>query len=133
MMKKIKYLILLLSVIPLGLRAQEKQISTNDSIVFKYVKYDFGTIIQGSNAVCKFTFTNKADEQLLLTNVKASCGCTLVTWPQKPIKTGKKGIIKVTYDTKNIGAFSKYITVNSSATNSTVYLFISGSVIPKKQ
>ena len=131
-MAKIRFLIILLNLISLGLHAQENQTSTNDSIVFDYVRYDYGTITQGSNGSCRFTFTNKGNSPLILSTVKPSCGCTNVKWPKKPIMPGQKGVIKIKYDTKNIGAFSKNITVKSNAVNSTVYLYISGGVIFKQ-
>jgi hypothetical protein len=131
-MKKIIIILFFLNCITFGLHAQETQSSTNDSIVFDYVRYDFGTITQGSNGSCQFTFTNKGTSPLILNTVKASCGCTYVKWPKKPIMPGQKGVIKVKYDTNNIGAFSKNITVKSNAVNSTVYLFISGGVIFKQ-
>lgn len=131
-MKKYIVLLCILSFISIELSAQETQSSTNDSIVFDYIRYDYGTITQGSNGSCQFTFTNKGTSPLILNTVKASCGCTYVKWPKKPIMPGQKGVIKVKYDTKNIGAFSKNITVKSNAVNSTVYLYISGGVIFKQ-
>jgi len=107
------------------------QASTQDSIVFAKTMYDYGTIVQGSDGGCEFKFTNKGKLPLVLSNVKASCGCTVPEWPKEPILPGKSSSIKVKYNTNNQGNFNKSITVNSNALNSTVILQIKGNVTPK--
>ena len=102
--------------------------AANDSIVFNQTVYDYGTIAQGSDGLCEFTFTNKGTKPLTLTNVRAACGCTTPEWPREPIMPGKTGTIKVKYNTHSLGSFFKTITVNSNAVNSRVILRIKGSV-----
>jgi hypothetical protein len=64
----------------------------------------------------------------LLTKVRASCGCTTPSWPKEPIKSGKTGTIKVKYNTRIKGNFSKSIRVYSNAKNSPILLRIKGQV-----
>ena len=99
-------------------------------IEFKNNTYDFGTIDFGSDGTCEFIFTNTGKEPLMLSNVKSTCGCTVPEWPHEPVKAGENGILKVTYDTYRVGAFTKSITVYSNAANSPIRLFIKGKVIP---
>jgi len=66
---------------------------------------------------------------LVISNVKPSCGCTVADWPKEPIPAGKTGIIKLHYNTKIPGTFSKTIMVNSNARNPTVMLRIKGNVV----
>jgi hypothetical protein len=115
-----------------GAQAQDNSGIVQDSIIFKTTIYDYGTIAQGADGNCEFTFTNKGKSPLVLSNVQASCGCTTPEWPKEPISPGKTGVIKVTYNTNNTGPFRKSITVNSSAANSSVVLIITGSVTPKQ-
>lgn len=119
--------ILLASV---GLYAQTNQTVSQDSIVFDKFEHDYGTIKQGSDGVCEFVFTNKGKAPLVLSNVRASCGCTAPEWPQTPIEPGKTGTIKVKYNTNIVGVFNKSITVSSNAVNSNVVLRIKGTVNP---
>ena len=69
----------------------------------------------------KITFNelehNYGNEPLILTGVRASCGCTTPTWTKEPIMPGKTGTIKVRYNTNNVGSFTKTITVTSNAVN----------------
>ena len=116
----------------LSIQAQEKQVTLQDSIVFVSTTHDYGTIVQGADGNSEFKFTNKGKSPIILSNVKASCGCTVPEWPKEPIMPGKTNSIKVTYNTANIGSFAKTITVSSNAVNSTVVLTIKGNVTPKQ-
>lgn len=115
----------------LSIKAQEKPATPQDSIIFENTIHDYGTIVQASDGSCEFKFTNKGKAPIVLNDVKASCGCTVPEWTRTPVNPGEKGIIKVTYNTNNVGAFNKSITVNSNAKNSPVVLSIKGIVTPK--
>lgn len=132
-MKKITLFICALIVIVSGLYAQAPtQSSTQDSIKFEKIMHDYGTIAQGADGNCEFKFTNNGKAPLILSNVKASCGCTAPEWPKEPIAPGKSSSIKVKYNTALVGAFNKSITVNSNAANGAVLLQIKGNVTPKQ-
>ena len=109
--------------------------SADSTLVIKFAStvHDYGTIEQGSDGSCNFVFTNMGQTPLVLSNVRASCGCTVPTWPREPILPGKEGTIKVVYNTNLVGSFNKSISVNSNAKNKEVILNIKGSVTPKKQ
>ena len=113
-------------------QVQPVQTTSQDSIVFEKMMHDYGTIVQGSDGNSEFKFTNKGKAPLILSNVQASCGCTVPEWPKEPILPGKTGSIKVKYNTNTVGAFNKSITVKSNAINPTVVLQIKGNVIPKQ-
>lgn len=110
----------------LGLSAQQNKI--NGSIIFTKLVHDYGILDVGSPAHCEFTFTNKMKTSLVISNVRPSCGCTVVKWSKEPIPPGKTGIIKINYNTKIPGTFLKTITVTSNAKNATVTLRIKGNV-----
>jgi hypothetical protein len=130
-MKKSFVIMITLFFAAFNMHAQEKQVSTQDSIIFLSIVHDYGTIVQGSDGGCEFNFTNKGKAPIVLNEVKASCGCTTPEWTRTPVAPGEKGIIKVTYNTNNVGAFSKSITVSSNAVNTPVVLTIKGNVTPK--
>lgn len=121
----------LLFVIATSAKAQVAD--TTLVIQFASVVHDYGTIQQGSDGGCDFTFENKGKTPLVLSNVRASCGCTVPTWPREPILPGNTGVIKVMYNTNGIGNFNKSITVTSNAKNSNVILTIKGNVVAKAQ
>lgn len=100
-------------------------------ISFDKIVHDYGTIIQGADGTCEFKFTNTGKEPLILSKPQSSCGCTVPTWPQEPILPGKSDLIKVTYNTQNIGPINKTVTVSSNAKTSRIVLSIKGTVTAK--
>ncbi|MCF8373076.1 MAG: DUF1573 domain-containing protein [Bacteroidales bacterium] len=132
-MKKIAILIWVsLFIVPLGYSQvnQEETPASSDAVEITFEKtiHDFGKIPYRGNGECEFVFKNTGKDPLVLTNVKTSCGCTVPTWPREPIEKKKDGTIKIKYDTKRQGAFTKTITVFSNASNSPVQLTIRGDV-----
>lgn len=115
----------------LSIQAQETKVTPQDSIIFASITHDYGTIVQGSDGTCEFTFANNGKAPIVLNNVKASCGCTVPEWTRTPVAPKQKGTIKVTYNTNNVGAFTKSITVTSNAINSPLVLTIKGVVTAK--
>ncbi len=132
-MKRISVIFLLITF-SIAVFAQE-EIKTNQDtenipeIYFEKTTHDFGKIDYNSDGNCEFSFKNTGKEPLLLTNVKASCGCTTPTWPKEPIKKNKTGTIVVKYNTKIIGSFTKSIRVYSNAKTTPVTLRITGAVV----
>lgn len=102
-------------------------------IKFEQQVIDYGTIEQGADGNRKFVFTNEGKEPLILTNVKASCGCTTPKWTRNPVAPGEKGEIMVHYDTKRMGPFHKNITITSNAKTPSVRVSIKGKVEPKQE
>lgn len=100
-------------------------------ITFENLVHDYGNITQDDNGECEFVFKNTGKADLILTNCRSSCGCTVPSWPKDPIPPGKKAVIKVKYNTNRVGAINKTITVESNATNNRVILSIKGNVAAK--
>ena len=129
--KDLSILFLLVSCLTLGCSQADQQSQGQEkksAISFETTEYDYGNIMQGSDGTCAFVFTNTGDAPLLLTNVRSSCGCTIPEWPKKPIRPGNKATIKVRYNTRVIGGFSKTISVYSNAGDTPVVLHIKGRV-----
>lgn len=127
-------LFVLFAFVSLSLGAQESSTVTPVSdagsavITFESTEVDYGTIEQNSDPHRAFTFTNTGDAPLIITNAKGSCGCTVPSYPKEPIMPGESNEIKVRYDTKRIGSFSKSITLTTNATTESVVLRIKGKV-----
>ncbi len=75
------------------------------------------------------SFTNKGDKPLLIKEVKASCGCLDVSFPQTPIPAGARDVIDVTYDAKMLGSFYKEVDVLTNASDAPSYIAIQGTVV----
>lgn len=107
--------------------AQDKAAS---GAVFKFETetLDYGTIENGSDGNREFKFKNVGNEPLIITDAKGSCGCTTPEWPKEPIAPGASATIKVHYDTKRTGNFTKTVTLTSNAVESSKILTIKGNV-----
>lgn len=101
-------------------------------IEFTSLVHDFGKIEVNAKAECEFKFKNTGTVPLILSNVKASCGCTVPEWPKEPILPGETGLIKVKYTTvTRPNVINKSIIVYSNADNKQVILRIQGEIVPQ--
>jgi hypothetical protein len=99
-------------------------------ITFKEEVYDFKEVPEGPQVTHEFVFTNTGKEPLVLSNVRASCGCTTPSWPKEPVLPGKEGTIVVTYNTQGRpGPFTKTVTITSNADVPEKVITIKGEVI----
>ena len=91
---------------------------------------NFGEIIQGKDKNIEFIIQNTGTGNLIITNAKASCGCTKLEYPKEIIKPGNKERIKVTFNSNKTGEQKKNITLTTNATPSIKILTIEGMVLP---
>ena len=104
--------------------------SSAQTITFEKTTLDYGTVKANSDGNRVFTFTNTGDKPLIISNVQPGCGCTASDWTKEPILPGKKGEIKVHYNTASIAPFKKTIDVFSNdPANGRVVLYIQGTVV----
>ncbi|HEY2583265.1 MAG TPA: DUF1573 domain-containing protein [Mucilaginibacter sp.] len=124
--------ILLVCAVILGF-AFSASAQDNQKAEFKFneEKHDFGKIPQGTPVTTVFEFTNIGTEPLILTEVRPTCGCTIADYTKTPVKSGDKGLIKITYNAAVAAPFNKTIIVTSNAKTPTKNLNIVGEVIAK--
>jgi hypothetical protein len=76
---------------------------------------DFGKIEEGKNLEVSFRFKNVGDKPLVISNVSASCGCTVPETPKKPYAPGESGVIKASFNSSGkTGTQSKQVYVTSN-------------------
>jgi hypothetical protein len=94
-------------------------------IKFTEEKYDFGSIKQGDVVDHVFKFKNTGTQPLVISNVQASCGCTIPDWTKEPVAPGKTGMISAKFNSAGkMGMQTKVLTIesNSAAGAATVSL-----------
>ena len=104
-------------------------------IKFDKTVHDFGTFSEKDPKVtCTFTYTNVGEQQLVINQAIASCGCTVPEYTKEPVKPGEKGEIKVTYNGagKFPGHFKKSITVRTNGAVEMTRLYIEGDMTEAK-
>lgn len=123
-MRKIRIaLTLVLSIVVFNLHAQiqkkqsEVAVEGTPKITFKERSHDFGTIKEGEVVETIFEFSNTGDAPLIISKIKASCGCTVPSnWSKEPIQPGEESSFSVKFNSTNKpNRQSKTITVNSNA------------------
>ena len=66
-------------------------------MTFEKTEHDFGKIDEaGGRVSTEFVFKNEGMAPLVLSNVRASCGCTTPSWTKEPVEPGQTGTITVT-------------------------------------
>lgn len=122
-----KLIFLLLTMIPFIAFSQKAKIQ------FETTSHNFGTIGENAGlATYEFSYKNTGDVPLILTNVRAGCGCTTPEWDRQPVAPNATGKVKVSYNPKNRpGPFVKSITVNTNGDPTVLSLTIRGDVTKK--
>ncbi len=100
-------------------------------------EFKFGKIKQGEKVEHNYKFKNTGKSDLIIRNVKASCGCTATSPKDKVIKPGQESNIKTIFNSSGKkGKQNKSITVitnipgkNKQGDNSRIILRITGEVI----
>ncbi len=99
------------------------------AISFTQTEYNFGEVESGDVVEHVFAFTNSGEAPLIISNAKASCGCTVPEWPKDPIAPGAEGKIKVRFDTKGkSGVQNKVVTITANTQPSQSEVLIKGMV-----
>lgn len=136
-MKAIKISMLALT---LGLMSFSAVSTSKDPIVketlasvlaWKAELVEVGNIPQGTPKLIQFEFKNNSKKAVIITNVKPACGCTAADYTKDSIAPGKSGFIKATYNAAAPGAFTKTVTVTTSAETTPKVLTFKGTVIAK--
>lgn len=76
--------------------------------------HDFGKVKEGVENHCTFVVTNTGTKPLILSDVKASCGCTTPSKPEGPIAPGKSDKIEVGFKPNGQGVNEKTITITAN-------------------
>lgn len=133
-MKTIKISILasifgLMSFSALSQKATFENVKSNSPITWKSELIDLGEIPQNKPKSIEFEFKNTGKTAVVITNVKASCGCTATDYTKTPIQPGETAKINATYNAAAKGAFSKTVTVTTNADVAPKVLSFKGTVI----
>ena len=101
----------------------------NPVIKFESMEHDFGTIKQGDKVEHIYKFTNEGEGELIISQVKPSCGCTAPEWTKTPVAPGESGEIKVVFDSNGkSGKQRKTVNVHSNTEGGTDILKFTATI-----
>ncbi|QYJ67811.1 DUF1573 domain-containing protein [Flavobacterium litorale] len=118
--------------------AKEAEIAHADAgkiavMKFDEVEHDFGTIDQGEVVSHTFTFKNEGTSDLVVSQAKASCGCTVPSYTKTPVKPGETGEVNVEFNSKGKkGNQNKTVTVSANTEEGSQVLKFKAVVTPKE-
>jgi len=79
---------------------------------FEESEFNFGDIKEGEVVKHVFKFTNVGASELVISDARGSCGCTIPSYPKEPIAAGASGEIEVQFNSKNkSGANQKFVSI----------------------
>lgn len=108
----------------------EAKATESAQIVFDTLRHDFGQIKEGEQVGWYFKFHNEGESNLVITNVHATCGCTVPDFDTKPVPPGGEGNIKVVFDSKGrSGKQLKTITVETNGMVPLIKLSLEADII----
>lgn len=101
------------------------------SLAFDSTEKHFGQVPQGALVEKTWIFTNTGGSDLLITDVRGTCGCTVgKDWPKAPVRPGQGGSITVTFDSEGrSGMQDKAITVTANTRPPGTVLLLKGEVV----
>lgn len=112
------------------------KLTASDLAAAPVVKYDsesfdFGDIKPGSKVEHTFNLKNEGKKDLIIRDVKSSCGCTAVSPSKNIVNSGETVPLKVSFDSKGKnGRQSKTITViTNDPKNPTTILRIASNIV----
>lgn len=82
---------------PKGLKAAQHKAVLSTSLArisFETTEHDFGPLATGTTHNCEFKFTNTGSGVLKITNISASCGCTIVELTKKEYQSGEESTMR---------------------------------------
>jgi len=96
---------------------------------FEETNYDFGTVKKGTKVNHTYKFKNTGKVPLVISDARSTCGCTVPTYPKRPIEPGKTGKIKVVFDTTNFSdRQGKPVTITANTYPNKTQLMIKGNI-----
>jgi len=98
---------------------------------FEETVHDFGTVIEGKFVNHIFKFTNTGKVPLLISDAKATCGCTVPEFPKEAIAPGESSQVSVRFNTAGKKKEqSKPVTLTANTYPSNTILTMKGYVHP---
>jgi len=103
-------------MVDLPFSAEGDQNKKMPEITFDTTEVSTGRILQGEVRNFTFNFENTGEAPLIISDVAASCGCTVPrNYPKGKIMPGEGGSIEVEYDSQN--KWGNQVSIISLATN----------------
>ena len=92
-------------------------------------EYDFGVMERYQPDSFSFVFKNTSGFDLVIDNVRTTCGCTAPRWTYEAIPADSTSTIEIVYNSKNPGYFEKKVKVFFAGIRKPEVLKVEGEVV----
>lgn len=110
-----------LAALSAELRAQDI-VAANDVV-------DCGQVEYNVPVTAEFELINNGKKSLRISEVQTSCGCMVADYPQQAIQSGEKFLVRVTFDSRQMGHFDKFADVCTEGSDTPLMLRMKGVVV----
>lgn len=110
-----------LAALSAELRAQDI-VAANDVV-------DCGQVEYNVPVTAEFELINNGKKRLRISEVQTSCGCMVADYPQQAIQSGEKFLVRVTFDSRQMGHFDKFADVCTEGSDTPLMLRMKGVVV----
>jgi hypothetical protein len=94
---------------------------------------NMGKIVEGQDLEISYRFRNSGKKPLIISNVRAQCGCTIPETPKEPFAPGQQGVIKAKFSSAGRGGShnTKEVYVDANTNPATTVLIFHVEVLKK--
>lgn len=110
-----------LAALSAELRAQDI-VAANDVV-------DCGQVEYNVPVTAEFELINNGNKSLRISEVQTSCGCMVADYPQQAIQSGEKFLVRVMFDSRQMGHFDKFADVCTEGSDTPLMLRMKGVVV----
>ena len=105
--------------------------TSNNFPKFEFNKeiHKFGVVLEGEIAVCDFYYKNVGKNDLIISSIQTNCGCAVVKWDKKPLKSNAESKLTVEFNSQGkLGTQFKTITIFCNTLKKVKKLIITAEV-----
>ncbi len=106
----------------------------NPEMKFESLVHNFGKLSQGEKVTYAFKFKNIGGADLIISDARGSCGCTVPEYPRKAIAPGQESEISVQFSSEGKkGQVEKTVTITTNCSPNTKVITIQAEVLVPKE
>lgn len=105
----------------------------DSSIVFDFTEVSISIKDTDSPRTLVFPFENRGRDELIITRMSGSCGCTVPRYSTSPVQPGGRGEVSIVYNPHNqTGRIDRavYVYTDASEIHPVVRLSVKGEIVP---
>lgn len=107
--------------------------SASAEIYFPSTIHNFGSVAVNDTLVHQFTFTNRGEKPLLISEVSADCSCAEINFPTSEIASQQSGTVRVQFNgLSGEGKYSKAFVVRTNGIPEEVELVVTAEINPEE-